>query len=61
MNEIIGKTQLLHTSHLPQKSTVNKINLFDEAKIENDSKKLFSDLGTELARIPLLKLQLKPK
>ena len=41
MNEIIGKTQLLHTSHLPQKSTVNKINLFDQAKIENDSKKLF--------------------
>ena len=41
MNEIIGKTQLLRTSHLPQKSTVNKINLFDEAKILKRLQKAF--------------------
>ena len=36
MKEIIGKVKLLHTSHFPQKITVNKINLFNKAKIANE-------------------------
>ena len=32
MKEIIRKAKLLHFSHLPQKITVNKIDLFDKAK-----------------------------
>ena len=34
---VIGKAKLLHTSHLPQKITVNEINLFDKAKIANET------------------------
>ena len=38
---------ILHT--LPQKVTVNKINLFDKAKIANEFNKFFSNIGIELA------------
>ena len=53
MREIIGKAKLLHTSHLPQKINVNKIILFDKAKIANEFNKFFANIGIELAsKIP---------
>ena len=56
MKEIIGKTKLQHTSHLPRKTTVNKINLFDLAKIASEFNKFFGNIGIELAsKIPTTK------
>ena len=53
---VIGKAKLLHTSHLPQKITVNEINLFDKAKIANEFNKFFANIGIEPARkIPTAK------
>ena len=53
MKKIIGKAKLLHTSHLPQKITVNKISLFDEA---NEFKEFSANIGIELAsKIPTAK------
>ena len=49
MKEIIGKVKLLHTSHFPQKITVNKINLFHKAKIANKFNRFFTNTGIELA------------
>ena len=47
MEGIIGKAILLHTSHLPQKITVN---LFDKAKISNEFNKFFPNVRIGLAR-----------
>ena len=56
MKEIIGKAELQHKSHLPQKITVNKIKLFDKAKIANEFNKFFANIGIELAsKIPTAK------
>ena len=53
MEEIIGKAKLLHTSHLPQKITVNKINLFDKTKVASELNKFFANKVIELAsKIP---------
>ena len=41
MKEITGKTELLHTSHIPQIITVNRINLFDMAKTANEFNQFF--------------------
>ena len=38
MKEIIGKSKLLHISHLPQKNTVK---LFDKSEIANEFNKFF--------------------
>ena len=56
LEEIIGKAKLLHTSHLPQKITVNKINLFDKAKVASELNKFFANKGIKLAsKIPAAK------
>ena len=56
MKEIIGKAKLLHTSHLPQKITVSKINLSDKAKVASELNKFFANKGIELAsKIPAAK------
>ena len=56
MKEIIGKAKLLHTSHLPQKITVSKINLSDKAKVASKLNKFFANKGIELAsKIPAAK------
>ena len=56
MKEIIGKAKLLHISHLPQKITVNEINLIDMAKIANEFNRFFANIGIELAsKIPTAK------
>ena len=58
MKKIIG---IANFSHLPQKFTLNKINISDEEKITNKFNKFLENIGIELAiRIPLLKLHLKP-
>ena len=60
MKEIIGKAKLRHMSYLPQKITVNKINLFDKAKIESEFNKFFENIGIELAsKIPTAKTTIK--
>ena len=46
MEEIIGKAVLLHTSHLPQKITIN---LFDKAKISDEFNKFFPNIRVGLA------------
>ena len=46
MEEIIGKAVLLHTSHLPQKITIN---LFDKAKISDEFNKFFPNIRIGLA------------
>ena len=56
MEEIIGKAKLLHTSHLPQKITVNKINSFDKTKVASELNKFFANKAIELAsKIPAAK------
>ena len=56
MIEIIEKAKLQHTSHLPQKITVNKRNLFDKGKIANKFNKFFANIRIELAsQIPTAK------
>ena len=56
MEEIIGKAKLLHTSHLPQKITLNKINLFDKTKVASELNKFFANKAIELAsKIPAAK------
>ena len=56
MEEIIGKAKLLHTSHLPQKITANKINLFDKTKVASELNKFFANKAIELAsKIPAAK------
>ena len=53
MKEIIRKAKLQHTSHLPQKITVNKINLFDKTKSTNEFSKFFANIRIELvSKIP---------
>ena len=37
-----------YSSHLPQKNTVKKKKLFDNAKIADKFNKIFSNIGTEL-------------
>ena len=50
MKPIIGKAKLLHSSHLPQKITVNQIDLSHTGKIANKSNKLFANIGIKRAR-----------
>ena len=60
MKEIIGKANLLRTSHLPQKITVSKINLLLKAKIANEFNRFFPNIGIELAsEIPPAKTTFK--
>ena len=57
MKEITGKTELLHTSHIPQIINVNRINLFDKVKTANEFNQFFSNIGIELAsKIPTAKI-----
>ena len=56
MKKITWKVKLQHTSHLPQKITVNKINLFDKGKIAKEFNELLLITGIELAsKIPVAK------
>ena len=61
MKEIIEK--VLHTSRVPQKTTVSKTDLFDQTKIAQEFNKSFANIRMELAaklQLQLLKLHLKP-
>ena len=56
MKEIIEKVKLKHTSHFPQKLTVNKIDLFDKANITHEFNEIFGKIGIKLAKkIPTVK------
>ena len=50
MKERIGKAKLPHSAHLAPKITVSKIAFFDKAKIANEFKKFFANIGIEPAR-----------
>ena len=61
MKEIIE--QVLHTSRVPQKTTVSKTDLFDQTKIAQEFNKFVANIRMELAaklQLQLLKLHLKP-
>lgn len=47
MKEIIEK--VLHTSRVPQKTTVSKADLFDQTKIAQEFNKFFANIRMELA------------
>ena len=49
MKEIIETVKLKHTSHFPQKLTVNKIDLFDKANITHEFNEIFAKIGIKLA------------
>ena len=52
MKEILGKCNT-KSSTLPTKITINKTDIFDAAKIADEFKKFFTNIGTDLAnKIP---------
>ena len=60
MKEIIEKVKLKHTSHFPQKLTVNKIDLFDKANITHEFNEIFAKIGIKLAgKIPTVKTRVE--
>ena len=51
MKEIIGKAKVPYTSLIPEKVTVNKMDLIDKTKIANVVNKFSANIRVELASI----------